>query len=145
MSVYKIFILLVFRECMERNVMTWLRILSSFECCLRYFQTKWLVFFTLQRELFTSCNVSNHASLVSARTGGEGVTNQMRTGLDRGRGVPEIPKFVRASFVDDPLDLFRYDGLQGDVHLSSFGPEITFFREFVPKIWNVLFKIKFGT
>ena len=31
------------------------------------------VFFTLQCELFTSCNVSNNASLVSARAGGERV------------------------------------------------------------------------
>ena len=29
-------------------------------------------FLTLQCELFTSCNVSNNASLVSARTGGGG-------------------------------------------------------------------------
>ena len=41
MCVYKIFILLVFtRECMERNVMTSCRILSSFECFLCYFQTR---------------------------------------------------------------------------------------------------------
>ena len=41
MFVYKIFILLVFnRECMKRNVMTSFRILSSFECFLRYFQTR---------------------------------------------------------------------------------------------------------
>ena len=41
MSAYNIFILLVFnRECMERNVMTSFRILSSFECFLRYFQTR---------------------------------------------------------------------------------------------------------
>ena len=30
------------------------------------------IFFTLQCELFTSCNVSSSASLVSARTGGGG-------------------------------------------------------------------------
>ena len=59
-------------------------------------------FFTLQYELFTSCNVLNNDSLVSARTGGGGVVNQMCTGLDRGRGVPKIPKFVRTSFMDDP-------------------------------------------
>ena len=57
------------RECMERNVMTSFRILSSFECFLCYFQIEWSGFFTLQCELFTSCNVSNNASLVSARTG----------------------------------------------------------------------------
>ena len=45
MSVYKVFIRLVFnRECMERNVMTSFRILSSFEFFLRYFQTEWSVF-----------------------------------------------------------------------------------------------------
>ena len=71
-SVYKIFILLVFsRECMKRNAMTSFRILSSFECFLRYFQTEWSVFFfILQCELFTSCNVSNNASIMSARTEG---------------------------------------------------------------------------
>ena len=64
-----------------------------------------IVFFTLQCELFASCNVSNNASLVSARTGGGGVINQMWTGLDMGRGwwVPKIPKFVWTSFMDDPL------------------------------------------
>ena len=73
MYVYKIFILLVSnRECMERNVMTSFRILSSFECFLCYFQTEWSVFSTLQCELFTSCNVSNNASLVSTWTGGGG-------------------------------------------------------------------------
>ena len=70
MSVYKIFILLVsITECMERSVMTSFRILSSFECFLRYFQTEWSVFFTLQYELFTSCKVFNNASFVSTRTG----------------------------------------------------------------------------
>ena len=59
-------------------------------------------FFTLQCELFTSCNVSNNASLVSAWAGGQGVDNQMWTGLGRGRGVPKIPKFVRTFFMDDP-------------------------------------------
>ena len=51
-------------------------------------------FFTLQCELFTSCNVSNNASLVSARTGeggGGGVVNQMWTGLDSGRGSRKFP------------------------------------------------------
>ena len=73
----KFFLLLVVnRECMEHNVMTSFRILSSFECFLRYFQTEWSVFFTLQCELFTSCNVSSNASLVSARTGGGVVGGQ---------------------------------------------------------------------
>ena len=38
---YKIFILLLFnKECMERNEMTSFRILSWFECFLRFFQTR---------------------------------------------------------------------------------------------------------
>ena len=36
------------------------------------FSNRMISFFTLQCELFTSCNVSNNASLVSARTGGGG-------------------------------------------------------------------------
>ena len=41
MSVYKIFVPLVFnRECMKRNVMTSFRILASFACFLRCFQTR---------------------------------------------------------------------------------------------------------
>ena len=63
----------------------------------------------IQFELFTSCNVSNNASLVSARTrgmrvggGGGGQPNVNRPG--QGEGVPKISKkkFVRASFMDDP-------------------------------------------
>ena len=65
--------------------------------------SEWSVFFTLQCELLTSCNVSNNASLVSARTGGGRVVNQMWTGLDRGRGVEKIPKFVWTFFMDDSL------------------------------------------
>ena len=104
MSVYKISILLVFnRECMERNVMTLFRILFSYECFLRYFQTEWSVFLTLLCELFTSYNVLNNASLVSTWTGGEGggQTNVDRSGQEE--GVPKIPKFVGASSMNDPL------------------------------------------
>ena len=68
--------------------------------------SEWSVFFTLQCELFRSCNVANNASLVSARTEGRGLIKQMWTGLDRGKrrggGVPKIPKFVRTSFMADP-------------------------------------------
>ena len=39
---------------------------------LKLFSNRMISFFTLQCELFTSCNVSNNASLVSARTGGGG-------------------------------------------------------------------------
>ena len=59
-------------------------------------------FFTLQCEFSTSCNVSYNASLASAQTGGVGVVNQMWKGLDRERGVPKIPKFVRTFFMGDP-------------------------------------------
>ena len=48
-------------------------------------------FFTLQCESFTSCNISNNASLVSAWTGGGEVANQMWTNLDRGRGSQKVP------------------------------------------------------
>ena len=108
MAVYKNFILLVFnRKCMERNVMTSFRILSLFECFLHYFQTEWSVFFILHREFFTSCNVSNNTSLVSARTGeeGGGVGSTNQPNVDRPgqrEGVPEISKLVRTSFMDDP-------------------------------------------
>ena len=87
MSVDKIFILLEFNgECIERNVMTSFRLLSSFECFLRYFQTEWSLFFTLQCELFKNSNVSSNASFASARTGGVGgraMVNQVWTGLDQ--------------------------------------------------------------
>ena len=33
---------------------------------------------------------------------GEGVVSQMWTGLDRGRRVPKVPKFVRISVMDEP-------------------------------------------
>ena len=104
MSVYKIFILLVFkRECMKRNVMTSFRILSLLEYFLRKFQTEWSGFFTLQCELFISCNVSNNAGLVSAWTRGGGRGDQPN--VDRpgqGKWVQKISKFVRAPFMDDP-------------------------------------------
>ena len=58
-------------------------------------------FFNLQCELFTSCNVLNNASLVFAQTGRGRLVNQMWTGLDKGREVPKIPKFVWTSFMDD--------------------------------------------
>ena len=58
-------------------------------------------FFTLQCELFKSCNVSNNASLVSTRTGrGGGQPNVDKPG--QGEGVPKILKFVRTSCMDDP-------------------------------------------
>ena len=106
MSVCEIFILLVFnRECMERNVMTSFRILSSFECFLRYFQTEWSVF------LPSSVNCLQVAmfQILPALCWGRGVwmVNQMWKGLDRGRGVPKICIFVRTSFMDDPIYRYR--------------------------------------
>ena len=50
------------------------------------------VFFTLQCELFTSCNVSNNASLVSTRAGGGGRGGGGQTNVDRpgqGEGGPK--------------------------------------------------------
>ena len=60
-------------------------------------------FLTLQCEVA----MSQIMSALCPRTGGErgdGVVNQMWTGLDRGSGVPKLPKFVRTSFTDDPLE-----------------------------------------
>ena len=61
-------------------------------------------FFILQCELFTSCSVSNNASLVCPHGQGEwgGQPNVDRPGEGE-EGVPKIPKFVRTSFMDDPL------------------------------------------
>ena len=55
------------------------------------FSNRMISFFTLQCELFTSCNVSNNASIVSTRTvgSGKGMVNQMWTDLDRRRGDPK--------------------------------------------------------
>ena len=143
MSVYKIFILVFNRECMERNVMTSFRILSLFECFLRCFKqdndfpdndfrtlvflfgqsclcvtfTSWstpsfgmllskfsnrnthvctssirmISFFTLQCELFTSCNVSNNASLVSAWTGGGRWSTKCGEACTGGGGSQKFP------------------------------------------------------
>ena len=57
----------------------------------------------LQCELFTSCNVSNNAGLVSARTGGGGWSTKCGQAWAGGGEIPKIPKFVRTSFMDDPL------------------------------------------
>ena len=86
---------------MECNVMTSFRILSSFECFLCYFQTELSVF------LLFSVNCSQVAMFevmpaLCPHEQGEGVVSQMWTGLDRGRSVPKVPKFVRISFMDEP-------------------------------------------
>ena len=60
MSVYKIFILLVFnRECMERNAMTSFPILSSFKCFSRYFQTRITTTKVLKFSNLHSLNLNN--------------------------------------------------------------------------------------
>ena len=84
-------------------------------------------FFTLQCELFTSCNVSNNASLVPAWIGGVGGEvfnqfNQMWTGLDREMGVPKILKFVRTFFMDDPI--FGYDWVTMATLIQSLGENL---------------------
>ena len=57
---------------------------------LKLFSNRMISFFTLQCELFTSCNVSNNASLVSARTVGGGE----QPNLDRpGQGEGGSQKF----------------------------------------------------
>ena len=70
----------------------------------KLFSNKMISFFTLQCELFTSCNVLNNASLVSAWTeveggegeGGRGLVDEMWTGLDRagggGGGQPNVDR-----------------------------------------------------
>ena len=103
MSVYKIFILLVsITECMERNVMTSFWILSSFECFLRYFQTEWSVFLPFS----VNCSQVAMFQIMPAlcpHGQGEGVgqPNVDRPGL--GRGGAKVPKFLRTSFMNDPL------------------------------------------
>ena len=66
------------------------------------FSNRMISFFTLQCELFLSCNVSNNASLVSARTGGGGWSTKCRQAWKGGGGGAKIPKLVRTSFMDDP-------------------------------------------
>ena len=53
---------------------------------------------------FTNCNVSNNASLVSARAGGGWSAKWGQAWTGGGGGVPKIPKFVGTSFMDDPLN-----------------------------------------
>ena len=68
-------------ECYYRNSLTG-------TCMCVHPASEWSVFFTLQCELFTNCNVSNNASLVSQRTGGGGgQSNVHRPG--QGEGSPK--------------------------------------------------------
>ena len=57
------------------------------------------------------------SSIRMIRDAGVGVVNQMWTGLDRGRGVSKIPKFVRTSFMDDPL--FKIPNLRQKINQRS--------------------------
>ena len=68
----------------------------------KLFSNRMISFFTLQCELFTSCNVSNNAKLVSARTRGVGWSIKCGQAWTGG-GVPKIHKFVRTSFMDGPF------------------------------------------
>ena len=76
---------------------------------LRYFQTEWSVFFTLQCEFVTSCNFSNDASLVSARTGGwggGGVREDGQPNVDRpgqGEGGPKNSQISADILYERPL------------------------------------------
>ena len=111
MSVYNIFILLVFnRECMEHNVMISFRILSSFECFLCYFQTrKTTAKFDWQKTGTHICQVAMFAIsqvVVSSRTmrGGRGEWSfKCGQAWNEGGGVLKIPKYVWTPFMDDPL------------------------------------------
>ena len=127
MSVYKIFILLIFnRECMERNVMTSFRILSSFECFLRCFQKDWSVFFTFQCKLFTNCIFSNNASLVSARTGGGGGGQPNMDRPGQKYGGPTNSQICPDIFMDDS---YLQKQLFVGVFQSRFLKNFTIFTE----------------
>ena len=108
MSVYKVFILLVFnRERMERNVTPSFGMLFSklsnrnTHVCAS--SIRMIRFFYPQCELFTSCSVSNNVSLVFVRTRGGVVVNHCGQTWRGGGGVPKIPKFLWTSFMDDPI------------------------------------------
>ena len=87
---------------MERNVITSFRILSSFECLLSYFQTEWSVFlpFSVNCSQVAMFYIMPALCLHGRRVGGgegeegeggEGVVNQMWTGLDRGGEFQKFP------------------------------------------------------
>ena len=110
MSVYKIFILLVFnRKCMERDVMTSFRILSSIECFLRSFETEWSVFLpfsvncsqvAMSQIMPTLCPHGQGESGGWSARGWSAKCGQAWTG---GWGVPKITKFVPTSFMHESL------------------------------------------
>ena len=106
MSVYKIFILLVFnRECMECNLMTSFRILSSLECFLRYFQTEWSVFLPFSVN-YSQVTIFQIMPVLFPHGQGEGggVVSWMWTDRPgQGERVPKIPRSVQISYLDDPL------------------------------------------
>ena len=91
MSVYKISILLVCnRECMEHNVRESFRILSSFECFLRYFQTEWSVFlpFSVNCSQVAMFQIMPALCPHEQRESGD-VVSEMLTDLDRARKGPK--------------------------------------------------------
>ena len=101
------------------------------------FSNRMISFFTLQCELFTSCNVSNNASLVSAWTGGGGSQSNVDRPRQGEEGVPKIPKFVRTSFTDDP---YLQKQLLVGVFQSRFSENLTIFTE--KHLYRSLFFIK---
>ena len=64
-------------------------------------------FFTLQCELFTSCNVTNNLTVLCLHRQGEGGRGEggggWLTKREQVEEVPKIPKFEWTSFMDDPL------------------------------------------
>ena len=119
MSVYKIFILLTSNHaCVlhllrgQPHLLEWYyrNCLIGTHMCVHPV-SEWSVFFTLQCELFTSWNVSNNDSLVSARTGGGeggGQPNVERPG--QGEGGPKNPQICADILYGWPLSC----------HISSF-------------------------
>ena len=106
MSVFKIFILLVFnRECMECNVMPSFRILSSLEFFLCYSQTEWSVFllFSVNCSQVVMFQIMPALCPRGQWEGGRGWSTKCGQIWTGGGGFPKIPKFVQTSFMDDPL------------------------------------------
>ena len=64
------------------------------------FSNRMISFFTLHCELFTSCNVSNNASLVSTRTGGGGWSTKCGAAWTEGAKNSQICADI---LFDDPL------------------------------------------
>ena len=115
----------------------WNDIISNIFFIQTLFSNRMISFFTLQCELFTSCNVSNNASLVSAWTGGGGSQSNVDRPRQGEEGVPKIPKFVQTSFTDDP---YLQKQLLVGVSQSRFSENLTIFTE--KHLYQSLFFIK---